>query len=103
MKERQSCQFLEAESYFVSYRIQGDYCYLQDMYILPEKRGMGFSKDLVLLLESTAKEANCKYMTTTINLSNKDSENKANIKTAFKSGFRVNGAEKDCIYFIKDI
>lgn len=103
MKERQHCEFLEGENYFVTYKIAAGYCYLQDMYIVPEKRGMGFSKDLVLLLEDIAKEASCKYMTTTVNLSNKDAENRANVKTAFKSGFRISGAEKDCIYFIKDI
>lgn len=103
MKERQLCEFIECtDSHFVSYRIEGNVCYLQDMYITPKYRKQGLSKSLVGQLELIAKKKKCKFLITTINLGC-NGDNTINQKTASSNGFTEKVRSDDGIYYLKEI
>ena len=102
IQERQLCEFLESKHSFVTYNIQDDVCYLQDMFICKPFRGQGLSRKLTKAIEGIALEKGCKYLVTSINLT-QPGNNVINEKTALSCGFKEKMQNKEGIYYYKEL
>ena len=66
IKERENCDIIEHESGFISYRIRdtqlGLTLFIEDIFVLPEKRRQGIAAEFCELIKSIAKKENCKQI-----------------------------------------
>lgn len=62
IKERQGREVLEYDDGFATYEIDGDYIYLADIYVVPEKRGKKRSSEIADKVSEIGKEKSCKYL-----------------------------------------
>lgn len=100
IKEIAGRETIETADYFVTFKIEKEYCFIADMYIVPEKRQKNMSFMITDKVAEIAKERGCKYLTCTVS----DKQNNGNnLFAILKYGFRINSAENHLIYFIKDI
>lgn len=94
-------KIIETEFGFASYIITGNECYIEDIYIVPEKRQLLGASDLANKVVEEAKKQNCKYLIGTVNTSINDPTR--SIKVLFGYGFKFLRANQNALVFIKDI
>lgn len=103
LKERLQCEFVEfPEEGFATYRLGDDFCYLQDLYVEPNKRRLGVARKIADIVTNIAKEHGCKKMLTTVDLKY-DQEDRANIYAILSYGFSLKNAKEHALYFVKDL
>ena len=91
---------IEKEHGFATYEIKGKYCYIIDVYVVPEKRESGYATELVEDVEDMAKKSGCEYMITTADIKNVQDRN---LKLIQKFGYKTLRIDKKGIYFIKEL
>lgn len=94
-KERESCDILENEFGFVSYRIFESDCFIQDIYVDSECRKRGKFRELIELLEELALGAECKTITGNIFLNDQGANN--TLMAALLVGFKVILSHPNCL------
>ncbi len=93
---------LENEHGWCNYYISGDLCYLENMYIYPEKRNKQNGTMLLSNLELHATEIHkCKYLSTTIALMYNNVERA--LQASLKRGFKFISATNDAILLRKEL
>lgn len=101
MKERFGYSTLVEEYGFVSYTVELGTILLQEIYIKPEFRRVGKSKELLEKLEGIGKERSCSRVwaqvwTTDVGCSQ-------TLKTALGLGFKVQDANNNRVVIVKEI
>lgn len=86
---------------FAAYRISGQECYLEEMYISPKHRGTGECKRLVSQVNDAGKSKGCNRLTTTVVSGTNGAE--VSLMAAVSSGFKLVGANAGVVYFAKEI
>lgn len=66
--EREGFKTLEKESGFAIYRIEGEVCYIRDIYVKPEYRKKGLSYRIADEVCIFAKSADCKQLLGSVSL-----------------------------------
>ena len=100
LKERQEAEILENENGFIIYKINQDECFIIDMFIRPEIRGLGQGNDLVRHLKQIAIANGCKAITANIHLADKNA-NKT-LLAGLHAGFKVIRAENNILLICMD-
>lgn len=99
--EREGVECIEEEYAVASYKIEGEVCYLQDVYIVPEKRQMGLASSIADRVGALAKEKGCKYLVSSVCF--KDPHVDRNIKVLHGYGMSVLRGEGTMLYFKKEL
>lgn len=86
------------EDYFITYAVRDNDCVLEDIYIVPEKRGTGLLKDIIEKMVTKGKEHNCTYLVGTAKTNDATS-----IKGHIKTGFVFLKEENNIIYFVREL
>lgn len=100
-KEKAGAFTIENENGFLIYQIVKTECYIQEFYIVPEKRITGAAKYFLDETYKRAKEAGCTHATCSINIHSVDPE--VALIFNLKNGFKLNSLGKESIILEKEI
>lgn len=101
VKEREGKQILESEKGFMTYKIQGQECYIADVYIRPEYRMSGVASEFANKIQKIAKNQGCKFLTGSVTPSLKGATE--SIIAQLKFGFKLHSSHEDFIILKKEI
>jgi len=101
IKERLDKNIIENEDGFMTYVFQGESCYIEDVYVKPEKRKSGLGKQMMIEVEAKAKEAGCKVLTGSVRPSAKNSTD--SMRILLSVGFSLLSSSVDAIFFWKEL
>lgn len=101
LKERQNVDLVEVEHGFATYSLEENYIYLQDLYVVPEKRKEGIGVELMNIVAQIGKEAGKDRMLGSVSPSTKFSTTMTQIM--FGLNFKILSSSQDIIYFVKEI
>lgn len=99
--EREGLESLVTDKGFATYVINGDDCYIKDIYVHRDFRKEGVASLLADGIAETARERGCKYLTGTVMPSANNSTD--SIKVLLAYGFRLHSAVQNGIFFRKDL
>lgn len=101
VKEREGAVLLKHEHGFAIYKDQGDFGYLQDVYVLPDYRQTGIGRELMQTALKMAKKSNkIALLTSTDTNANGATESAIAI---LKTGFKILKTEDSMIWYILEI
>jgi GNAT superfamily N-acetyltransferase len=86
---------------FATYHLNDEECYIEDIYVVPEKRKAGEASALANYISQIAKENGAKYLTGTVIPSSLTATNTT--KAMFAYGFKVHSSSENKIVFMKEI
>lgn len=91
----------EDDNGFITYHFKDNICFLEEIYIIPEKRRQGIASHYYDLMYDIAKKNNCIYLIGSIILGTSDIE--GSMKCLFENGFKLNSINDNMIYLKKEI
>lgn len=101
ISEREGAEILEDESSFITYKINGEECFIKNMYIDPLVRGNGHSRKIIEKLSAVAKSFGCTFLSGTIDL---QAPGASRVQAAAISvGFNVVKAHNDILMIKKNL
>lgn len=101
ISEREGKRIIEDERGFIIYQINGDDCFLAEMFVQDQDRGGGAASDLLRHLYAAAQAEGCKAITATIYLA--DHGAMRTLSAALKRGFRVASANNNVLLILKEL
>lgn len=101
ISERQNGSVIENDDAFITYKINGDECFILDMYVKKEKRTAGIGKKIVGELEAIALSENCKFISANIHLFDRNAN--STLLASLMTGFDVVRADVGIITIIKNL
>ena len=101
VKEKSGVETISDEHGFICYKIHGEECYLEDIFVIPEYRERGVGSDLLIKAEALAKEAGCKFLSSCIRPT--ESTATLSMKAHLAKGFRIYSSFENRILMIKEI
>lgn len=100
-KEREGFDSLETNEAILSYKINGEECYIRDIYVLPEARRGGHGWKIADIVSEMAKDIGCKYLTGSIVPSTAGASE--SMMALLRYGFRISKSTEDFIILIKEL
>lgn len=101
LKERENAELIYTEFGFITYKFLPEHCYIEDIYIVPEKRKSGLGVELEALVIEIAKALGYKKVLGSVCT---DANNwKTSQKVLEKIGYVPLSQEGNVIYFEKEI
>lgn len=97
--ERENARIIENEVGFLIYKIGGKECYICNMFVSSDHRGLGVAHHLIDKLTEVAKGSDCKILTGDIYLNDEGAE--TTVLAALKIGFKLQKAEHGVIRISK--
>ncbi len=101
IKEREDRECIESEDGFISFKYFGSECYIQELYVVPEKRKSSIASCMADQVTELAKEKGCKILSGSVCPSAKGSTDSVKVLLAY--GFKIMKSESDLIWFAKEI
>lgn len=101
LKERQGLDSIIVDGGFASYLINGDECYIVDLWAHPENRNRGVASAMADVISTKAKSLGCKYLTGSVDTTKGDPTTSTKVLLAY--GFKVFSSVAGGIYFRKDL
>jgi len=101
IKERDDREILEDEFGFITYKISGEECYINDMCIDLSERSGSRGRNLIEQLKEIALKLGCTFISANIYLADKGSSN--TLFASLKVGFKVVKANHDILFIVKKI
>jgi predicted GNAT superfamily acetyltransferase len=86
---------------FATYHLNGEECYIEDIYVVPERRKSGEAADLANTICEMAKDAGAKILTGSVNL--KANGKEASMKVLLAYGMSPVATNGDMVYFSKEL
>lgn len=100
-QEREGMETIESDKGFITYKIQGNECFIDTLYIVPEARMSGFGSQMADQVTEAAKAANCTFLSATVS---PYAPNATEALMAIISyGFKVFKTDATLIYLVKEI
>ena len=99
--ERQNKSILEDEFGFATYYFQNDCCYIEDIYVVKEKRKENIASKYADKIAEEAKAKGMKYLVGSVKPSTNGST--VSLKVLLGYGFQLVAAQEDFIWFKKEI
>lgn len=100
-KERLGQETVESEKGFATYEINGDECYIVDIYVVPSERRSGEASRLADRITEIALAKGCKVLTGTVYTRARGAT--ASIKTLLAYGFEFASSTDDALIFLKEL
>lgn len=101
LSERVNKKLLKFKNAFATYVIEGEECYIEDIYVLPEIRQKGVASALANEITKIAKEAGCTYLTGSIDPTTNGATE--SMKALLAYGFKLAGLHGKLIVLVKHI
>jgi ribosomal protein S18 acetylase RimI-like enzyme len=106
LKELKGYEMYEDEHGFITYGIMQDnehkFMYIEDIYVIPEKRKSNIASEYANYVEKKAKEANCSALLGSVVPSLRpDSHYRMLVLLGY--GFKLHSSQNDIVYFYKEI
>lgn len=99
--EREGYNIVEDDGGFATYKIDGEWCYIRDIYVKPELRKSGLASYLADMITVKAKELGCSKLLGSVSLG--AFEPTASTKVLLAYGFELSHMDGNLIYFRKEI
>ncbi len=101
LKERQGVDSIIRDEGFATYKINGEECYIQDIFVYPDYRQKGIASEMADDIARIAISKGCKYLTGSVDTTtNKAHES---VLVLFAYGFKIHSAVQYGIFFRKDL
>ena len=97
----QDCYIDEQNRGWASFKIDGDECYINHCFILPEFRSQTLMREICSHIEIIAKNSGCKFMTGTVQIGTGVPER--SLRMMMSGGYTVFSAQDNIIVMIKHI
>lgn len=101
IKEREGKSILEKDYGFATYVINGQECYIEDIYVVPEMRKKHVASELANEVVEIAKAKGCTVLTGTVSPTAKGATESLKVLLAY--GFQLHSCRPDLIIFAKEI
>lgn len=101
IKERLDKNILEDKHGFATYYFDGAYCYIEDIFVVEEKRTCGVAAQLADKITEIAKQKNCLALIGSVKPSANGSTTSVKVLLAY--GFKLFKAQEDFVWFKKDL
>jgi ribosomal protein S18 acetylase RimI-like enzyme len=101
LKEREGLETLETLHGFALYKIQQDECYIQDIYVLPDKRRSGVASQMADAVAERAKSKGCRWLVGSVSPAANNAH--TSLMVLIHYGMKLQKADKDIIFFAKEI
>lgn len=101
IKERGVKSIVENEAGFLTFIINGQECYIEDLYVAPSHRKQHLASEMADEAVAHAKAAGCKVLTGSVVPSARGSTESVKVLLAY--GFRIAQSQSNIIYFVKEI
>lgn len=101
LKEREGFDSVVTGHGFASYKIQGEECYIRDIWIEPAHRKSGAATALADAISYLARNSGCAYLTGSVSTTCGDPT--ASTKVLLAYGFRIHSALSGAIIFRKEL
>jgi len=101
LKEREGVDSIIAPEGFASYLINGDECYIKDIWVEPDFRNTKFASTIANDIADIARASGCKYLTGTVSTTAHNPTASAKVLLAY--GFNIFEAIQHGIIFRKDL
>lgn len=101
LKERTSLEVIEEPYGFVTYYLNGNECYLQDIYIIPSERKNHKARSLADRVSEIAKEKGCTILVGSVSVLAKNPE--ASLLVLISYGMKLHSLANDLIIFKKEL
>lgn len=102
IKEREDKQIIESHEGFATYKIfNNGECYLQDLYVIPEKRKSGLAKEMTDAVVKIAQEQGCHTLIGSV--CSEDKFCTRNMKVFLAYGMQLHKIIGNMIFLNKDI
>lgn len=99
--ERENTHLYYDEDSFITYEFYDDYCYIKDVYVVPEKRRTGKAIELGNMIIALAKDKGYDKVMGSVCLSTNGWKN--SLQGMYKVGYTFHDRKEDMIYLIKEI
>jgi len=101
VNEREGKEIVEDNNGFATFKFIQDYCYVEDVYVVPAKRKSGICLGYInAIAEIALRNGYTKLLTS---VSPKANGAEASLKSTMACGFKVLSCDKDLIYFVKEL
>lgn len=101
LRERTEIEMIENDYGFITFSIEGDNCYIRDLYIVPAERKNHWATDLANRVRDIALSRKCKYLTGSVCPQAKNATDSLKVLLAY--GMRLDSAANNLIIFKKEI
>lgn len=101
LKERQGVDSIIRDEGFATYKINGEECYLQDIFVYPDYRKKGIAAEMADDIARIAISRGCKYMTGSVDTTAKGAHE--SVLVLFAYGFKIHSAVQYGIFFRKEL
>ncbi len=101
IRERTQKKVLETDYGFCVYQIFGKECYIEEVYVVPEKRREGYATMLGDLVGAIAKGLDCTHLTGSVCV--RAPEPTRSLRGLIAAGYKILRCEPDMIYMVKEI
>jgi GNAT superfamily N-acetyltransferase len=101
LKEREGFDSIVRDEGFATYRINGDECYIRDIYVHPDYRNKDIASDMADEICVRAAGRGCLYLTGSVDTRLKSAT--ASTKVLLAYGFKIHRAIEGGIFFRKDL
>ena len=95
IKESRGLDCVSGQNGFVTFKINGEECYIEDIYIVDEHRKSGIGSNLMDKVVIRAKEKGCKFLSATVGCRITNPE--VSLMSCFGYGFKILAAANDII------
>ncbi len=100
-KEFEGYETIEDDNGFINYLINGDICYIQEVYVVPDKRKLGIMTEYAVQVENIAKEKGCKKLLGSVVPGQRDATYR--MKAVMSFGFKLQSSQNNFIWLEKEI
>lgn len=101
IEEREGKKVLETHYGFIIYEIEKDFLFIQDLFIVKEKRKNKLATEMVDMVVNEAKELGCKELHSIVDLRSLNCSD--SFEFALKYGSKVNKQDGNILFLKKDI
>lgn len=99
--EREGFQTVETSKGFATYKIEGQECYIRDIYVTPDARKDNIASLMADKITLIAKDKGCRYLAGTVAPNAKGATDSISVLIAY--GFKLLKSDTNLIYFFKEI
>lgn len=99
--EKTERKILESEDGFITYEIEGEHCYIADIFVVKEKRLQGIAMKMCLQVGDIALKEGCKFIIGTVQV--RDRESTESLNACLKMGMRLTRSDVNTIYLIREL
>lgn len=100
-KEREGKNVIEDVNGFASYIIDGEVCYLEDIYIVPDKRKRGLARQMADYITTIAKQKGCTKLLGSVASNGFGAHD--SLLSLIAYDMKLSHVNGNLIFFIKDI